>query len=230
MKKFWLILLIITALSTVSAKEEPYVKFTSFQCNDVGELYFQADYEWDFYKGGYVYLNSVKIHAVADGKPMPVEGWWFKFKTRDFVMSDIKPNSPTAHFFSKKESLKEGSYEIRIDYTISKNGIERFKKQFTGSVMCPKQKEKKDVVVNEEKPLLGEEKESLREVVESPAEEPQLFNKNLENYMTYYMAGLLMLIFVVSTLLVKKRSKKFHKKVKQEVSSDKMSKLFERKM
>lgn len=227
MKKLWLILLIITALSTVSAKEEPYVKFTSFQCNDVGELYFQADYEWDFYKGGYVYLNSVKINAIVDGKPMPIEGWWFKFKTRDFVMSDIKPNSPTAHFFSKKESLKEGSYEVRIDYTISKNGIKRFEKQFIGSVRCPKQREKKEFV-KEEKPLSGEEKEGLKEVVESPAEEPQLFNKNSKNYVTYYVISLLVVIFIASTFIAKKFYKK-HSVVKKKLSSRNVENLFERK-
>lgn len=223
MKKVFVICLVFIILSTgVLSQEEPSVEFTGLECNDLGVLSFKAEYEWTGYKGGYVYLKSVEIKATKDGETDIVEGYWRKFKTEMFPQSEIELNSPTAYFFSNEDSLKEGTYNIEVDYSVSRRDIERFKKKFEGSVICPKQKE----VIKEEPPK-KEVEEKPKEESKIVPKEPSLLSEETKGYTLYYVIGLLIVIFIVSLALMKKLPKKPHKEEKS--SSKKIANLFEKK-
>lgn len=224
MEKVFVICLVFIILSTgVLSQEEPSVAFTELECDDLGVLSLKAEYEWTGYKGGYVYLKSVKVETIKDGETATLEGYWRKFKTETFPQSEIRLNSPTAYFFSNKNALKEGTYNIEIDYAVSKSNIEHFKKKFKSSVICPKQKE----VIKEVEPEPKEKKEEPKEELIIIPEEPSLLSEETEGYILYYVIGLLIVIFIVSLALMKKLPKKHRKESKP--SSKKVANLFEKK-
>lgn len=212
-----LIFLLILSSPVVFSEEAPSISFTSIKCDDFGVLSFKADYEWNSYNGGYANLQSVKVNAESGGVAEKLEGYWYKFKDKKFTISRINLNSPTAYFFSKPSSLKEGRYKITVDYVISRNNINYFKNKFTYSVGCPVQREiiksvRKVEVVEK---VVEEEKETSI----PPVGEPPLIDKNTKSYVIYYMIGLWITIFIVSTIL----SKKFYKKrlkVRKKVGSE----------
>lgn len=205
MKKGFVFILISILLSVIVLGQEPFVDFNSFKCDSFGVLSFKADYNWHGYKQGYMYLKSVKINAISDVENIPLEGEWYKFENKEFPMTKIMLNSPTAYFFSNKNSLEEGMYSIEIDYAISKDNIERFKNHFKENINCPEQKkdikiiipgkEEKEEIVEEERPRI-------------PTGEPALFSEETKSYNLYYVIGLLILIFIVSIALMKRLPKK----------------------
>lgn len=217
---------VILSIGVLAAQEvEPEVEFTEFECNDLGVLSFKIEYIWTGYKAGYVYLKSIEVKAIKEGKTIPLEGLWRKFKTEDFIQTEIKINSPTAYFFSKKDSLKEeGGYSIEIDYAVSKDNIERFRETAKKTVSCPKQME----VVKEVEPVPEIVEEEPEEEIKPVPKEPALFDGETKNYTIYYVIGLLVVIFIVSVALMKKLPRKSHP-VKKSPSPKSMSKLFERK-
>lgn len=220
-----ILFLLILSSATVLSEELPSVSFTSFSCDDNGVLFFRTDYNWNGYKGGYVYLNSVKVNTISEDVMKRLGGYWYKFEDKRFSITEISLNSPTAYFFSKPGSLKEGSYEVTINYAISRSNLERFKNQFVSSVSCPKQKE----VMKDVKKVVAVEKivEEKEQPVATPAE-PPLISKDTKNYVNYYIIGLLITIFIISSFVAGKFYKK-HPEVKKKLSSKNVKSLFERK-
>lgn len=216
---------IVTLLDVLA--QDPYVDFTEIECNDLGVLSFKAEYQWNGYTPGYVYLKSVKINAIKGGETIPLKGKWLKFKTEEFLQSEIKLHSPTAYFFSNEGFLEEGSYALEIDYAVSKGSYERFKKQFTGTVSCPKQKKIIEEVEDVPKEEPAEEKLEEKKPETIPTE-PPLFGEESKNYTIYYVTGLLVAIFAVSIALMKKVPRR-HTPTKRIPSSKNISNLFERK-
>jgi len=207
MKKQLIILLALVILvPEVFSAAEPFISFDDLKCDDLGVLSFRAGYEWNSFNGGYAELQNIKVGAMLRGVTEKLTGYWYKFEDKSFTISSISLKSPKSYYFSKPGSLKEGRYKVSIDYIISRNNVQYFKNTFTASVSCPVQRE---VVKPVEKVEIVEE--SVKEVEEPVPKivgEPPLIDMNSKSYTIYYMIGLWIILFIISSFV----SKKFYKK------------------
>lgn len=226
MKKWFLIIPVLIVLSSgVSSFEGTYISFNDLECSDLGVLSFKAGYEWNSYNGYYADLKNVNVSIASKDVTEELTGYWYKFKDKSFSISRINLNSLTAYYFSKPGSLKEGKYKVTVDYVTSRNDINYFKNKFTGNVNCPAPRE---IVQNVEevkivKRVIEEKKDE--ETVTPSVGEPPLIDKSSENYVVYYLVGLWITLFIISTLIARKFYKKYPKVRKKVVSGGEESVL-----
>jgi len=210
MEKKFIIILISIIISTGVLAQEPYVEFSEFECDDLGVLSFKAEYQWNGYKPGYTDLKDVKLKAVKGEKIIQLEGMWKKFKTEEFLQSEIKLNSPTAYFFSNKYSWEEGNYDITIDYSVKKDNILLFQDRDRKTVTCPEQREiVKIELFPKIEPEIKEKEEEKEEEPKVIPKAPSVFDKDIKAYNLYYLIGLLIVIFIISLVSMKLRKRPF---------------------